>query len=259
MATTPDNIGQYHHYFNSGHYVRRYPRANRTVLRLIHSLLPACGRVLDYGCGSGRYLLPLRQHAAACIGFDVCTAALDSLRLQLDQLDDVTNLTLLGPAPTAISQHCAEHGRVDLVLCLFGVLSHIDTPEQRRHTLRQLREALDPEHGRLLISVPNRHRRFRREQRNCGNQADIRYVRDCGGEPLQLSYHLYDIATFRRELQDAGFNIDYMQAESLWPESVISNSRLMGRIDHALSRWLPTDLGYGLLAVARPVAPAGGS
>ena len=70
----------YEHYFASGHYDRRYPRPNPTVLRLIRRELPPGGNVIDFGCGSGRYLLALRGQAGVAAGYDICSAALDAFR-----------------------------------------------------------------------------------------------------------------------------------------------------------------------------------
>lgn len=251
MPQPNNNIHQYQHYFASGYYDRRYPAPNRTVMARARQLLPEGGRVLDYGCGSGRYLLPLRDKASRCIGYDICPTALQLLEQQLQAADTLRSTTLLGPDESHILDYCRREGPVDTVLCLFGVLSHIDSPAQRQHILRLLRRTLST-NGHLLISVPNKRRRFRREQRARGDHDQIRYTRNCDGRTLELGYHLYDVAGFRRELMDAGFEVIRLQAESLFPEAWVSHSALLARGDCHICRWLPAALGYGLLAVARP-------
>ncbi|NLC35430.1 MAG: class I SAM-dependent methyltransferase [Alcaligenaceae bacterium] len=252
MSTPNHNIGQYQHYFASGHYDRRYPRPNFSVLRLARKLLPPGGRVLDYGCGSGRYLLELRHQAQECIGFDICAAALARLNDNLTGLDGSDRITLLGPEAYQLECYQQQTGPVDLALCLFGVLAHIDTPEKRQKVLKDLVRVLDPVHGRLIISVPNRRRRFRKEQRAFRGQDQIRYTRRFTSGTLELSYRLYDSQSLTQELAQAGFSVERLRAESVFPESWLARSAWLARIDHWFCRWLPADLGYGVLAVARP-------
>ena len=252
MSSGNGNVSQYQYYFASGYYDQRYPKANHSVLALVRNLLPHNGRVLDYGCGSGRYLLELRYQAAECIGFDICDAALSRLRDNLVVLDCAEHITLLGPQEAQLEAYCRQSGPVDLALCLFGVLAHIDTPKKRQDVLRTLAHSLDLVEGRLIISVPNRRRRFRKEQRNFSGEDQIRYTRHIEGNTLELSYRMYDAGSLSRELEQAGFEIEQLRAESFFPESWLARSMLLARLDHGLCRWLPADLGYGILAVARP-------
>src|SRR5580704_15837906 len=72
----------YDRYYETGLYDRRYPVPNRRILELILSELgPAGGRVLDFGCGSGRYALPLAAlPGIEVFGYDVSAAAIQELR-----------------------------------------------------------------------------------------------------------------------------------------------------------------------------------
>jgi SAM-dependent methyltransferase len=250
----PANVGRYETYFASGHYDRRYPVANPTVLRLIRRLLPPGGHLLDYGCGSGRYLLALRRRAGVAAGFDVCEAALARLRGGIARCDGTGHIRVLGPGPEDIDRHLARHGGADVVLCLFGVLSHIEGRAERRRTLRRLAACLKPGSGRLVLSVPNRARRFLDEQREQpGSGGEIRYVRDLGDVSLELSYMLFDLDTLREELEGAGFELERIGAESLVPEAYVANSPVARAFDRLCAPLLPAGLGYGLLGVARPV------
>lgn len=248
------NIEQYQTYFASGHYDRRYPRPNRHVMAHALNLLPPLGqgRVLDYGCGTGRYLIPLRHYARTCLGFDVSSAALTTLDRHLAGRVRRERVSLFGPESDELCRHCRALDGVDLVLCLFGVIAHVETPAKRRETLSLLGKVLAPG-GRLLISVPNRRRRFRREQRRFQGEDQIRYIRDCDGEALELSYRLYDENSLVEELVQAGYRVEEMHAESLFPESWLSHRRWLAGLDHWLCRRLPARLGYGLLAVAVPI------
>lgn len=216
-----NNVRQYEQYFDSGTYDRRYPLPNPRVIALLEELLSSDSVVLDYGCGSGRYLLPLGQQARLAIGFDICTAALNSARERISK-SVAHRYRLTGPEEERFEEAVSRHGPVDLALCLFGVLAHVDTPDKRRDLLAKLRASLCPDRGRLVISVPNRLRRFREEQRQFAGKDQITYVRETETGPLELTYRLYDPSSLQQELEAAGFLVDFVVAESVLPESMVS-------------------------------------
>ncbi|MFO1209650.1 MAG: methyltransferase domain-containing protein [Amaricoccus sp.] len=252
LALRPEPRGEaatatsYEPYFATGAYDRRYPQPNPTVLRLIRRLLPPGGHVIDYGCGSGRYLLPLAGHAGVAAGFDICPAALARLREVAP-----AGLAVLGPEADTVPAHVARHGPADLVLCLFGVLSHVEGRDARQRLLRRLRALLRPGTGRLVLSVPNRRRRFRALQRRSAGD-EIRYVRRFAEGAVELPYKLYEPPTLAAELAAAGFDVERMAAESLLPETAVARSPLLRTLDRLAAPLLPASRGYGLLAVARP-------
>ncbi len=206
------------------------------MLALIERRLPEGGHVIDYGCGSGRYLLALGGRAAIAAGFDICRSALARFRQAIAQAGRGEAIHVLGPDPAEVERHVARHGKADLVLCLFGVLSHIEGREERRRTLVRLAALLKPGSGRLILSVPNRRRRFRRLQRALppGRRDEVRYVRSFEEGSVELSYKLFDVATLRAELRGAGLELERVGAESLLPETVIGNSRILRRLDRLL-------------------------
>ncbi|MEM8572379.1 MAG: methyltransferase domain-containing protein [Pseudomonadota bacterium] len=246
------NLTQYERYFASGSYDHRYPCPNQRMLRLAESLLPPDGHFIDFGCGSGRYLLNLSGKARIAAGYDICEAALERLRAALAERSNRLPVTLLGPDPSDLDRHASRHGPADLVLCLFGVLSHIRGRAARRRVLEQLRSQLMPRTGRLLISVPNRFRRFTREQKAAGAGAEeIHYTRGLNDGSVEMSYRLFDPESLQEELAQAGLEIVSLGAESLLSESTVTRSRLLQAADGKLSAWLPAAWGYGITAVAR--------
>ena len=98
-------------------------------------------RVLDLGCGAGRFVAALREAGAEPIGVELAEAALERARANVPGAD----LRLVeddGSLPL-------EHASVDLVWCS-EVLEHIpDTA----HLLLEVRRVLRPG-GRLLVTVP---------------------------------------------------------------------------------------------------------
>lgn len=241
----------YQRYFNSGYYDQRYPTPNRSMWRRIKKLLKSRSRVLDYGCGSGRYLFALRGFVDRAIGFDISPAALALVRERASRIK-WDELSVVGPSTKELEDYISNNGQVDLILCLFGVLGHITDPAERASSLQRMHRALDPNTGRLLISVPNIARRFRKEQRDGVENGLVSYSREINGAPMHLNYQLFDPERFLRELETAGFQVHCIKAESVFPESYLLHSVTARWLDSFLTPICPKSWGYGLVAEASP-------
>ncbi|WP_298841307.1 bifunctional 2-polyprenyl-6-hydroxyphenol methylase/3-demethylubiquinol 3-O-methyltransferase UbiG [uncultured Roseobacter sp.] len=240
----------YQLYFTSGFYDRRYPSPNRTMWRRITHLLGPDAAVLDFGCGSGRYLLRLQGLVSRAAGFDVSPAALETVRARA-AASGWTDLAVIGPETTDLDHYIEVSGRVDLVLCLFGVLGHITDPAARADALGRMRAALKPGAGRLLISVPNRARRFRSEQTDSARDGLVHYRRRTDdGQDVVLHYQLFDPQKLTRELTAAGFALERLSCESVLPESWLLHNGLARWIDRLLTPVCPVRWGYGICAEA---------
>lgn len=98
-------------------------------------------RVLDLGCGAGRFVAALRDAGAEPVGVEIAQAALDRAARNAPGAD-LRLLSEDGSVPL-------EHGSVDLVWCS-EVLEHVaDTA----HLLLEVRRVLRPR-GRALVTVP---------------------------------------------------------------------------------------------------------
>ena len=98
-------------------------------------------RVLDLGCGAGRFVAALRDAGAEPVGVELAEAALERARANVPGAD-FRLLTDDGSLPL-------DHASVDLVWCS-EVLEHVaDTA----HLLLEVRRVLRPG-GRLLVTVP---------------------------------------------------------------------------------------------------------
>jgi SAM-dependent methyltransferase len=98
-------------------------------------------RVLDLGCGAGRFVGALREAGADPVGVEIAAAALERARRNVPEAD----FRLLEPDGSVP----LEHGSVDLVWCS-EVLEHV---ADVAHLLLEARRVLKPS-GRLLVTVP---------------------------------------------------------------------------------------------------------
>jgi SAM-dependent methyltransferase len=266
LGESRDLRESYDRYYATGLYARRYPRPNRHVLRLIRGELgPAGGRVLDFGCGCGRYAVPLaRQPEVSVFAYDISPVALDELGRRCGeearQGGAPLRLESLSGSLEDLAARLDGEPGFDLVLLLFGVLGHVAGRARRLRLLRLLGARLRPG-GRLIAGVPNRVRRFRREQRaarsvprDAREPGDIRYERRCGGIAIPLYYHLFSPVEFRDDLAEAGFVVSRLLPESVLSERAVVSSPLAAAVDAALRGIVPLPLAYGFLAVARPAS-----
>ena len=98
-------------------------------------------RVLDLGCGAGRFVAALRDAGAVPVGVEIAASALERARAVAPGAD----LRLLEPDGSIP----LEHGSVDLVWCS-EVLEHV---ADGAHLLQEARRVLRPG-GRILVTVP---------------------------------------------------------------------------------------------------------
>jgi SAM-dependent methyltransferase len=251
----------YEKYFSAGAYSLRYPGPNSRALSLILQHARNSKSVLDFGCGNGRYVLPLLASTSATItACDISQAALRELRARVPDVKTRSRLQIIHGSRSQLE----SLGPFDLIICMFGTLSHISPRSERISTLAFFAKALSESKGKLFISVPNAYRRFFREQlislarkdsdANNGpllkEPDDIYYYRNFEEERILMRYHLYTIASFKADLAEAGLKLDRMVAESILPESAVTRNNMIGTFDRFASQLVPAWAGYGLLAIA---------
>lgn len=249
--------GAYDLYYRSGVYERRYPAPNRETLALVARLV-AEGRphVLDFGCGSGRYAVPLAlQQRVRLLAYDPCETGIARLRHRADAAGIGSSIRTVSGSLAELRRVAAQEGPVDLALMLFGVLGHIRFRAERLHHLRVVRDLMAPR-AQLVVGVPNALRRFQREQRMPWSDpgprepGDIFYDRVLSSSSIRLFYHLYRPGELEGELSEAGFTPLSTVAESILPEWLIARGRVPAAVDAALRAVTPTRFGYGFLTVA---------
>jgi tRNA (uracil-5-)-methyltransferase TRM9 len=261
VGIVADIAAAYDRYHGSGYYARRYPAPNPACLDLLKLLIDEIGgdRVLDFGCGDGRYAAPLLvETSATVLGYDVSPGALEELTHRHPKEVESGRLQLIGGDLETLTR-AAGAEPFDLAVAMFGVLAHIPKRAGRQAALQTMRKLLRPG-GRLVVTVPNARRRFAAEQAaaqamiNAGElePGDILYARHADGVDLELYYHLYQPGELEDELRQAGFKPLKAMAESVLPERTVVSWPGMDMLDRALRVLTPRSLAYGFLAVAEP-------
>jgi len=126
-------------------------------------------RVLDFGCGDGRYRAAayeiakrVRTHGidVELVAYDVSDGGLDSFKAKLREEGFGVNFTrdnlsvsfVLGSVDSSdIEKNKIAIGNVDVSSAIFGVISHIPGRKNRVNTLRMLKEVTD---GDVIITAP---------------------------------------------------------------------------------------------------------
>jgi cyclopropane fatty-acyl-phospholipid synthase-like methyltransferase len=256
----------YDKYFSTGFYHLRYPEANKhtfhSILSELQKLEPGPRHILDFGCGSGRYLLPiLKGTENNFTAYDISETPLKLLAERLDIEGGQERVSILHGDLEQLTQHIEKKGKVDLIMLMFGVLSHVGDRATRLKLLRRLGTFLVNDSSRIILSVPNQLRRFTYMNGDV-TQADqepgnITYSRSYKGTELNFFYHLYTPDTLVAELREAGLVVYKMCAESFFPECWVTSSAMVGVLDKAICKVLPTRQGYGILAVVGPNTTSG--
>jgi 2-polyprenyl-6-hydroxyphenyl methylase/3-demethylubiquinone-9 3-methyltransferase len=142
-------------------------------------------RVLDLGCGAGRFVAVLREAGAEPVGVELATGALERARRNVPGAD----LRLAEPDGTLP----LDHGSVDLVWCS-EVLEHVaDTVHVLTEARRVLRRG-----GRLLVTTP-----FHGRVKGVA-LALVRF--DAHFDPLGGHLRFYTRTSLARTLDAAGFD-----------------------------------------------------
>jgi tRNA (uracil-5-)-methyltransferase TRM9 len=250
----------YDKYFSTGFYHLRYPEANKytfhSIINELQKLKPEPNHILDFGCGSGRYLLPILKFNSTqdkFTAYDISETPLKLLAERLDIEGGHDQVSILHGDLEQLTRHIEQNGKADLIMLLFGVLSHVGDRATRLKLLRRLVTFLVDDSSRIILSVPNKLRRFKRMNRDVApadqEPGNITYTRNFKGSKLTFLYHLYTPETLIAELKEAGLVVHKICSESYFPECWVTNSAMVGMIDRAICKVLPLSKGYGILAV----------
>lgn len=203
-------------------------------MQIIEAIAPGA-RVLDLGCSQGLLASPLRTKGALVTGVDVLPpdrVGKDLERYYQQDLEEPLEL---------------PEGRVFDAVVISDVLEHVREPQR---LLLAARRHLKPD-GRLLVSTGNIAIWFYRASLLVG-----RFEYGPKGILDATHVHLYTRASFRREIENAGFRVLRERVTALPFEVVLRStgqSRTVGAIAHGyhlLARLWPGMFAYQFLIEA---------
>jgi SAM-dependent methyltransferase len=119
---------------------------------LLRRWMPAPGRLIDLGCGSGRHLVMFARAGFDGTGVDLSKHMLSVASAKLKRLGLAARLV---EGDIVASADRFEPGSFDYALCMFSTFGLIAGSKNRRHALRDWRRLLKPG-GRLALHVHNR-------------------------------------------------------------------------------------------------------
>lgn len=254
-----DVAENYDQYFASQLYDQRYPRPNPSSFAIVvREIQEGRKRVLDFGCGNGRYAAPLlEQTDARIVACDISQEAIDELSIRCAKHVEDGRLRAICGDLSALTHAMGRGEGFDLAILMFGVLGHIFPRALRQKTLATIRNLLRPG-GRIIVTVPNAARRFLKRQAMAQHlvreghfePGDILYERKSDHVVVKMYYHLYILEEFMREIEQQGFHLIQVKAESFLPESSIVKSTPLYWFDRILTTIVPLRHAYGFFAVA---------
>lgn len=168
--------------------------------------------VADLGCGNGRHLLPCATHCSSVIGVDLSSQLLriTQKKLRSKRIDTASLVH------ADIVQLPFRENSVDAVVCIAS-LHNIQGRKNRSAALREVLRVLKPQ-GSALISVWSRWqekyykyflKQFVLRTREFGD-IDVYWRQQNLNVPR--FYHLYGKNEFKKELQQAGFQIEQIES-----------------------------------------------
>lgn len=198
------------------------------------------GRAMEVGPGSGVYLPVLADLANDVVGADIEDAYLARLH-PFAELHP--NIRLVRDD---ITRSSFDDATFDIILCT-EVIEHIrDSPD----ALREMRRLLQPGHGRLILSTPQRYSPLEMVARIAFLPGIIDLVRLVYREPVIETGHinLMTARTLRAQLDAAGFEVVETHFAGVYLPvlaELFGNTAL--RLEQAFERRLRGSLLQGLL------------
>lgn len=123
----------------------------RYDLRFLEEMLPARGRLLDLGCGTGRHLAHFARLGWRVVGVDLSEPMLARAAAKLKAAGPAAELY----RADLLDLSFLPAGAFDAVICMFSTLGMLSAAEVRQRALCQAARCLAPG-GRLAIHVHNR-------------------------------------------------------------------------------------------------------
>jgi SAM-dependent methyltransferase len=125
-----------------------------TSLFFLDKYLPKSGRILDAGCGPGRYVIELARRGYTLSAFDLTPANLQFARRQVKKTGLHEKVTDFREG-TITDLSCWKNDTFDGVICLGGPHSHLLDQHDRLKAIRELIRVARPG-APIIVSVMSR-------------------------------------------------------------------------------------------------------
>lgn len=125
------------------------------VARLMSEI--RCGNetvVADFGCGTGRSVLPLLPLGCRVLALDLSVPMLQQLQSKLAARTDAEQQQLIAVQANLLELDCLANQSVDLGLCLYSTFGMLRGKQNRAQFLKHVIRILKPE-GRLVLHAHN--------------------------------------------------------------------------------------------------------
>lgn len=122
------------------------------ILSLMNFIESTGDPVLELGCGTGRFLVPIAEAGFRVTGLDASAPMLDRAQERIAGLENPALVTLVKNDLTEAGE--APGGPFGIVLISLNGLLHAESSGRQRAVLEAAKRALDPR-GQLLIDVLN--------------------------------------------------------------------------------------------------------
>ncbi len=167
-------------------------------------------RGLDIGCGNGRHTTVL----AECCD---CAVGLDLSRSLLGEASEIHSTEIASGAIQFLQGDAESLPLVDnsvKVAIYIATIHHLPTKEQRIKSLREVGRVLDTEGVALVSTWSTIHDRFDGDgESETGFDTMVDWTLP-GGETIPRYYHIYSPAEFRRDIGEAGLDIELFERSS---------------------------------------------
>ena len=189
------------------------------VVRLLRQISSTSGTVVaDFGCGTGRSVLPVLPLGCQVLALDLSLPMLEQLQSKLATRPETEQRQLLAIQANLLELDCLASESVDLGLCLYSTYGMLRGSQNRSRFLKQVVRILKP-NGRLLLHahhlwwqlnfpgglrwlVGNRFRSLFDSQLEFGDRfADQRTIR-------QLPIHSFRWNELLNEVHASGLRLD---------------------------------------------------
>jgi len=170
---------------------------------------------LDFGCGTGRNLIPLAEHGWRVVGVDLSWDMLRQFQSKTEHIGEGRAVAILA---NMVRMECFESNFADAILCMYSSIGMVQGRENRGSFMRHANRILSRE-GKFFVHVHNRGSWLRDPGGVLRTMKDwLRAKRDRGWELGDRVYayrglpsmflHIYSERELRRDLRISGLVID---------------------------------------------------